>query len=206
MKTNPDPTPEPPAVEHVHRDAFSEPVKSFFSSPRPFAPNRDIANENERTALLEGAKVLARFFPSPPSNQSDPFAPVYIGQLENEARKLAAKNVELRKALSELLNDHSCVADTSDEDKDGEDHQIESRARALLNDESLPPSNQWREIAFAPKDGTLIDIWEHGKRYVDCQWDKDFEGWKHCYKGVNCVSLSPTYFMIPTPPESKETV
>ena len=41
--------------------------------------------------------------------------------------------------------------------------------------------NQWHDIASAPKDGTVVDVWAGGRRYTDAEfrfpreWGKDGE-------------------------------
>lgn len=64
---------------------------------------------------------------------------------------------------------------------------------------------EWQTIETAPKDGTLIDLWIGGERYVDCYWrkaedweDDDASGWVSQYEKV---LGAPTHWMPrPAPP------
>ncbi len=39
------------------------------------------------------------------------------------------------------------------------------------------PSNQWRPIDTAPKDGTPVDVWSRGRRITDAQYDRLSGSW-----------------------------
>lgn len=68
------------------------------------------------------------------------------------------------------------------------------------------PSNQWRPIAEAPRDGEMLDLWNGEKRFADFMWvsgwpygSHDDGEWRD--KDGN-VASGVTHFMLPpSPPE-----
>lgn len=86
---------------------------------------------------------------------------------------------------------------------------------------SAPPREGWQDIATAPKDGTVVDLWVKGNRYTDASWGeyesysyKNYphgktsksQGWRQFsfddgdYLGVG---NEPTHWMpLPTPPSA----
>ena len=73
------------------------------------------------------------------------------------------------------------------------------------------PTISWQPIETAPKDGTLIDLFIDGERYVDCRWgdpNQDMEDWASWYQRYTeswgsafPVDLNPTHWMPrPSPP------
>jgi hypothetical protein len=73
---------------------------------------------------------------------------------------------------------------------------------------------EWRPIATAPKDGTLVDLWVDGARMPDCRYEADndeslggLNGWHHkyaettdCYTWVDGDDFKPTHWMKVEPP------
>lgn len=70
-------------------------------------------------------------------------------------------------------------------------------------------ANPWRDIASAPKDGRLIDLWINGYRVTNCQWDETQEEWTEgwinaegTYQSFAVMWAPPTYWMpIPESPK-----
>lgn len=65
--------------------------------------------------------------------------------------------------------------------------------------------NDWKTIDTAPKDGTKVDLWMNGRRFVDCYWSKKNNVW-YCLnsdKEGNRYKIykEPTHWMpLPQPP------
>lgn len=78
---------------------------------------------------------------------------------------------------------------------------------AYLSAVSPPDNGGWRPIETAPKDGTRIDLWQHGHWITDAFWDKG-EGWwcvdSRYSDGEPCllaISPDPTHWRpLPAPP------
>lgn len=71
-------------------------------------------------------------------------------------------------------------------------------------------TNPWRDIASAPKDGRMIDLWINGYRVTNCQWDATLEQWTEGwidtagqYQSFAVMWAPPTYWM-PVPELPKE--
>ena len=73
-------------------------------------------------------------------------------------------------------------------------------------------SNPWIDIASAPKDGRAVDLWIHGYRITNCQWDQTNKKWmvgwlddQGKFQSFAIMWGPPTYWMpIPEPPPQKK--
>lgn len=59
----------------------------------------------------------------------------------------------------------------------------------------------WQPIENAPKDGTVVDLWD-GSRFSDCHWSEDNERWQDVNHRM--VYAAPTHFCIVTPPGEQQ--
>ena len=71
---------------------------------------------------------------------------------------------------------------------------------------------QWQPIETAPKDGTLIDVWAHGRRYPAVRWtywvnEPKYQIWEnqHLYDADgghhwDAPHINPTHWMLPPQP------
>ena len=71
----------------------------------------------------------------------------------------------------------------------------------------------WQPIDTAPKDGTVIDVWGHGRRYPGVRWthwiEPEFQNWEieQPYDALGGAHwdlplISPTHWMpLPEPPK-----
>jgi len=59
----------------------------------------------------------------------------------------------------------------------------------------------WRPISEAPKDGTVVDLWD-GARFSDCHWSDDKERWQD--GDHKRIYADPTHFCIVTPPGEQQ--
>lgn len=59
----------------------------------------------------------------------------------------------------------------------------------------------WQPIENAPKDGTVVDLWD-GSRFSDCHWSEDNERWQDVNHRM--VYAAPTHFCIVTLPGEQQ--
>jgi hypothetical protein len=103
----------------------------------------------------------------------------------------AAIKIAKDPAANEILSDHS---------KKAIDCVIEKAIQAYLSaTRAATESDGWMAIESAPKDGTIIDLWDCGARLTDCFWNVKESRWERKYY---CVWVpNPTHYMpLPSPP------
>lgn len=68
---------------------------------------------------------------------------------------------------------------------------------------SLPT---WRDIASAPRDGTVVDLWRDGERLLDFSWSVEQQRWekKVGYPTRTIVLTTPPTHWMPVPPAAVE--
>ena len=77
-------------------------------------------------------------------------------------------------------------------------------------------ARRWMPIESAPKDGAIIDVWAHGRRYPSVRWmhwlDAEFQDWdiQHLYDARGgshweCPHIKPTHWMWPVEPPAVST-
>lgn len=73
------------------------------------------------------------------------------------------------------------------------------KAAKGLQEASLSP---WREIASAPLDGTVVDLWRDGERLLDFSWSVEQRRWekKVGYPTRTIVLTTPPTHWMPVPP------
>jgi len=66
---------------------------------------------------------------------------------------------------------------------------------------------EWLPIADAPKDGTIVDLWEPlpdpyiGVRWCDYEWSEGFGRWVNSDDPFSRQNVQPSHFMhLPQPP------
>lgn len=67
----------------------------------------------------------------------------------------------------------------------------------------------WRPFETAPKDGTIIDFWQEGRRLAGWWWDTDEKVWMNDAYAVIFpgAGSQPTHWMpLPLPPDINEPV
>lgn len=75
-------------------------------------------------------------------------------------------------------------------------------ALKAANDLQEGPLAPWRDIASAPLDGTVVDLWRDGERLLEFSWNVEQQRWekKVGYPTRTAVlTTAPTHWM-PVPP------
>ncbi len=72
----------------------------------------------------------------------------------------------------------------------------------------------WRDIATAPKDGTIIDLWSGDKRYADYGWNAAHDAWvrtERMWRGSHTVNArrfltdpASHWMPLPAPPSPSQ--
>lgn len=71
--------------------------------------------------------------------------------------------------------------------------------------------SEWKPIESAPKDGTVIDVWGHGRRFANVRWthwlEPEWQIWEieHTYAADGSAHwdhphITPTHWMPQPPP------